>query len=347
MRRSTHSPALRGTLLSLPAQIKDFAAALLRISGWLGRAEQHQSKLGYVLMLHRVLPEEEHASCYNPHLVLSPETLDSLLAFLKGCWKVVSIDEFLEASQAGRAAGLMTFTFDDGWEDNYRCAAPVLRAHGVTACIYLATRLIGTDALLPEEHFFRLWRRAGKRNEEQRLLRIFGWPMMEFDAARARLNLLPIAEKLTLLENGDKEFPPTKVRRQFLDWGQVREMSAQGFTFGSHTVDHAILTSETDPSTTQQLRDSQDVIRQEIGVKPRHFAYPRGTHDERSARLVESAGFASAVTTLSRGVGRNLDRFRIPRIAIDDLVVRNAAQDFSATRTRLHFVRAARATVAP
>jgi peptidoglycan/xylan/chitin deacetylase (PgdA/CDA1 family) len=326
--------------------VKDWAAAMLRVSGWLARAEQGQSKLGYVLMLHRVLPKEEHSSCYNPHLVLSPETLDSLLAFLKRSWRLVSVDEFLEASQASRAAGLVTLTFDDGWEDNYRCAAPVLRAHDVPACIYLATRLIGSDALLPEEHFFRLWRRAAKRSEEPRLRRIFGWPAMEFDAARARLNLLPIAEKSALLAKADEEFPPTKVRRQFMDWDQVRELSSQGFTFGSHTVDHAILTSETEASVAQQLRDSQEVIRRELGVVPRHFAYPRGAHDDRSVRSVESAGFASAVTTVARGVGRDFDRFRIPRIAIDDLVLRDAAQQFSATRTRLHFARATRATVA-
>jgi peptidoglycan/xylan/chitin deacetylase (PgdA/CDA1 family) len=326
--------------------VKDWAAAMLRVSGWLARAEQRQSKLGYVLMLHRVLPEEEHSSCYNPHLVLSPETLDSLLAFLKQSWRFVSLDEFLEASQAGRAAGLMTLTFDDGWEDNYRCAAPVLRAHGVPACIYLATRLIGSDALLPEEHFFRLWRRAAKRSEQQRLLRIFGWPAMELDAARARLNLLPIAHKLILLAKADEEFPPTKVRRQFMDWDQVRELSRHGFTFGSHTVDHAILTSETEAPIAQQLRDSQEFIRRELGVAPRHFAYPRGAHDERSVRLVEAAGFASAVTTVARGVSPKFDRFRIPRIAIDDLVLRDAAQQFSTTRTRLHFVRAARAMVA-
>ena len=318
---------------------------MLRVSGWLARAERGQSKLGYVLMLHRVLPEDEHSSCYNPHLVLSPETLDSLLTFLKRSWKLVSIDEFLEASQAGGAAGLMTITFDDGWEDNHRCAAPVLRAHAAPACIYLATRLIGSDAFLPEEHFFRLWRRAAKRNEEQRFYRMFGWPAMEFEAARARLNLLPIAEKLAMLAKADEEFPPTKVRRQFMDWDQVRALRGQGFTFGSHTVDHAILTSETEASVAQQLRDSQEVIRRELGVAPRHFAYPRGAHDERGVRLVESAGFASAVTTVARGVGGDFDRFRIPRIAIDDLVVRDAAHQFSTARTRLHLVRAARATV--
>jgi peptidoglycan/xylan/chitin deacetylase (PgdA/CDA1 family) len=95
------------------------------------------------------------------------------------------------------------------------------------------------------------------------------------------------------------------------------------------------------------LRDSQEIIRRELGVAPRHFAYPRGAHDERSVRLVESAGFSSAVTTVAHGVSRNFDRFRIPRIAIDDLVLRDAAHHFSTTRTRLHFIRAARATVAP
>lgn len=331
----------------LPVRVKDWAAAFLRVSGWLARTEMRQAKLGWILMLHRVLPASEHNLCYNPHLVLSPEALDALLVFLKRSWKLVSLDEFVEAAQADRAAGLVTITFDDGWEDNYRCAAPILRAHAAPAHIYLATALIGTDSLLPEEHFLHVWRRAVARHEEEELCRIFGWPLLEFEASRIRLGLFPIVEKLRLLAEAAKHFPATEQRRQFMDWNQVRELQAgKEITFGSHTVDHAILTAESDTSVTQQLRSSKEMIARELSTEPRHFAYPRGEHDDRTARLVEATGFASAVTTVARGVGASFDRFRIPRIAIDDLVVRGTSRAFSTTRTRLHLARAGRATVA-
>jgi peptidoglycan/xylan/chitin deacetylase (PgdA/CDA1 family) len=326
--------------------VKDWAAAFLRVSGWLARNESRHAQLGWVLMLHRVLPADEHKHCYNPHLVLSPEALDALLVFLKRTGKIVSLDEFLATTRLGQPQGAITITFDDGWEDNYRCAAPVLRAHGIPACIYLATALVGTDSLLPEEHFFRLWRRASKRHEEPALCRMFGWPALEFEVARARLNLLPIAEKLRLLEEAAQRFPATMIRRQFMDWDQARELQANAaITFGSHTADHAILPSETDASIEQQLRTSQETMARELGRKPLHFAYPRGAFDKRIAEAVQSTGFNSAVTTVSHGVSADVDIFRIPRIAIDDLVVHNAAREFSATRTRLHLARAGRATV--
>jgi peptidoglycan/xylan/chitin deacetylase (PgdA/CDA1 family) len=158
---------------------------------------------------------------------------------------------------------------------------------------------------------------------------------------------MPIAQKLSSLTEAAKQFPATQQRRQFMDWNQVRELQAgQEITFGSHTADHAILPAENEASVEQQLRRSKETIARELGIEPRHFAYPRGAHEDRTVRLVEIAGFSSAVTTVARGVAARFDRFRIPRVAIDDLVVRDASHAFSTARTRLHLARAGRATVA-
>lgn len=45
-------------------------------------------------------------------------------------------------------------TFDDGFENNYRVAGPVLASMKIPATIFLTTGLIGTDQLLWPDRLF-------------------------------------------------------------------------------------------------------------------------------------------------------------------------------------------------
>lgn len=56
-----------------------------------------------------------------------------------GC-KVISIREFTEGIQAGRRFPYRTvvITFDDGYDNNYTAAFPILRTYGFPAAVFLA-----------------------------------------------------------------------------------------------------------------------------------------------------------------------------------------------------------------
>jgi len=60
--------------------------------------------------------------------------------------------------------GSVGLTFDDGYEDNYRVALPILQTYGFTATVFLVTDYVGTDR--PLEHD----RLAGRSAETSRLV---------------------------------------------------------------------------------------------------------------------------------------------------------------------------------
>ena len=74
-------------------------------------------------------------------------------------------------------------------------------------------------------------------------------------------------------------------------WDQLRTLSAEGVTIGSHGVSHAHLPSLDDGDLTRELEEAKQRIGDEIGQAPSGFAYPFGEHDERVRAGVRAAGY--------------------------------------------------------
>jgi len=97
-----------------------------------------------VLMYHSVAPVAKNM------LTLSPESFERQMAFLKSNgYHVLTFGQAAEVIQGRRKpAKSLTITFDDGKEDNYRFAFPVLKKYGLPATIFLIYAKIGTPGFL-------------------------------------------------------------------------------------------------------------------------------------------------------------------------------------------------------
>lgn len=77
------------------------------------------------------------------------------LAFLASEFTPVSLSEAVDRLSMGRTSGdEIVVTFDDGFRNQLDNAAPVLAAHGFTACFFLVTELVGA----PLDHVRRFTR---------------------------------------------------------------------------------------------------------------------------------------------------------------------------------------------
>ncbi|WP_204331652.1 polysaccharide deacetylase family protein [Geodermatophilus sabuli] len=98
-----------------------------------------------VLMYHSISPSRQP----DPHRVrVSPERLDRHLRLLRQLGlRGVPLAELVAAQDGAAATGLVGLTFDDGYADFLRYAAPVLDRHGMTGTLYVvAGRLGGHNA---------------------------------------------------------------------------------------------------------------------------------------------------------------------------------------------------------
>ena len=95
-----------------------------------------------VFNYHRVTDE------VRDNLTASIEQFDRHMAWAAANCRVVPIEDVLamDSGIARSSRPIVCITFDDGYLDNYRFAAPILRRHGLPASFFVCTGIIGTDA---------------------------------------------------------------------------------------------------------------------------------------------------------------------------------------------------------
>ena len=103
--------------------------------------------LGRILMLHRVV--EQRSDGDNRELEITPEFLRRTIeTYRQQSHRFVSIDEACDIISKGRTNHpFVCLTFDDGYQDNYDIAYPILKQNEVPFAIYVTTGFI--DNRLP------------------------------------------------------------------------------------------------------------------------------------------------------------------------------------------------------
>jgi peptidoglycan/xylan/chitin deacetylase (PgdA/CDA1 family) len=77
----------------------------------------------------------------------------------------------------------------------------------------------------------------------------------------------------------------------------LEEMQRAGFTIGSHTASHALLTNESMMDILRELISSQSELKVRLGGATPYFAYPDGRFHGQAVRAVKSCRYDFAFST--------------------------------------------------
>ena len=129
-----------------------FLALVVFLVAWI-----YPKKMAPVLMYHHVT-EGEVAS----KLEVSKKTFTMQMSYLKSHgFQVVAPDELVHSVQSGqRPEKQIVLTFDDGYQDNYTQAAPILESFGFRGIFFIVTDWIGKPGWMTWEQVRDLQRRG-------------------------------------------------------------------------------------------------------------------------------------------------------------------------------------------
>lgn len=281
----------------------------------------------FVLMYHRVLPLAHEGEVFvQPGMYVSLEAFRHQMDILKTQYHVLPLWELVQRIETGESVGgCCAITFDDGWQDNYTHAYPILKELNVPATIFLATGFIGTSRLFwPEEVAFYLHRLdvLGQDHNHPLLASLPSDCSTTRDeqidhVIMALKNIDPQRREELLVDlrtRCQENIPPAPL---LMNWKEVQEMVDSGLVdFGAHSHNHVILDQVPFAQAENEIRQSRQEMEQHLGGQPMLFAYPNGNFSPALKELVRMQGFKGAVTTRKGWVGTSCDLFEIPRIGM-------------------------------
>lgn len=301
-----------------------------RSLGVLALYERRMQRGLTVLMYHRVLPDAECADYPFPSLVMPLSAFREQARWLAEHAQVAPVGESLAAldaaaNEAPRARPRGAITFDDGYADNARHAAPVLDEFGLRASFYVATRFVETGELLWFDRALHALggaqaQRAGELVDEalglarnavgavsssERIEALKRIPSMERDALLAKLDALASGERAA----DARRFAPMQI-------DDVRALARRGHEIGSHGVAHTLFVHADDAELDRELRESRSALESWTSKPVTGLCYPNGDNDERVVAATRAAGYVYACGTQ---FGRNepgCDRWRLARIDV-------------------------------
>lgn len=230
------------------------------------------------------------------------ERFERQLRFLRRNFRVVSLEEGLRRLSNGDVdeQPWLAVTIDDGFADNYTLAWPVLRRYEVPATIFLATDFLDTGRPPWPTQIIDVL----ERTEAKTLMGPISAPL-KGRTARANAAAL-LKRRFASLAPQERFAELASLRRALrvvesntylpLTWRQVREMSAAGVRFGSHTCYHSILPMVERTIATEELLASKERVEAELQLPCTEFAYPDGKHNPSTAAAVLACGYDVALT---------------------------------------------------
>lgn len=202
------------------------------------------------------------------------------LDFMCEHYRAISIDELYQIVEDDIEPSEPVFhlTFDDGLAECYSVVAPILKKRGLTATIFLnslfvdnqdlfyrykASLLIdqlsvSVDLILYSEVLDQNLRSATQIKEAILNIKY---------ADRNKLDLL--AQKISYDFNDY-----LRRHRPYLSSTQIQELIQQGFTFGSHSVDHPILCDLSFEEQQLQISQSFAALIDKFQIKNKYFSFP-------------------------------------------------------------------------
>ena len=328
--------------------IKTLYSTLLSVTGGLNyRLSQLPPKTSTILTYHRVLPRAI-AQNVEPGMYVTPETLHNHIQVIKKYYNITSINDCFNYSDSDKPN--CVFTFDDGWSDFLNYAWPLLESERVPATVYLPTGLISTGtpfwtdrlrhillndgfdtlAKLLKNQYGKIFHKKNTQVNEELISQAISFlkeiPSLEIDQILTQIEATSHLPKAS-----------SQTGRPFLTWDEIRTLArTKLITFGSHTVNHEILTTVSPDQIITELQESHDqLIKEGVGTTNEiPFCYPNGNHNKQIADHVAHQGYTNAVTC-NWGVNNGAThRFALNRLSMhEDISSTKALFMYRLTRT--------------
>ncbi|HEV2622907.1 MAG TPA: polysaccharide deacetylase family protein [Frateuria sp.] len=289
-----------------------------------------------VLAYHRVLPmDDPDRFDFDLDLVsASAEGFRGQMQLLRQRFRPMTLSQVLATLEAGERLPVdaVAVTFDDGYDDNFRFAFPILRELDIPATFFVSTGHIDNGQPYAYDWLVHMILRT---QADELAMPELGLACALPNGRPARRRLAQhLLDRLKSLDGADQAALITRLEADWnlpraaghpdctpMSWTQLRQMHAAGFEIGSHGVHHRMLAKLPQEELEAELRESRAALERELGTPVSLVSYPvggEGAFDERVVQATRAAGYRAACSYIC---GTNPlpapDRYALYRLPVE------------------------------
>jgi peptidoglycan/xylan/chitin deacetylase (PgdA/CDA1 family) len=281
-------------------------------------------------------------------MCVSPEHFKEQLEVLNNQYKIIPVSELIELKNRFISIdNHIVLTFDDGYEDNYTHAKPLLEAFQTPACFFIANDLIDTKreywwdeleglllhakdlpaslSLSVNGELFTYKTDPFLRSE------LFQYISPDKDVSAIpnldlylqlwkRMRPLPFGMQQKILDGLRKWTGKEKQNRQgyhCMSGMQLKQMADNKlFEVGVHTVHHPALADHKKEVQEKELNENikwlEDITRRRMS----YCAYPYGSYNKDTLCIMKESGFRGGFTTNPECIKRSSDPYQLGRFQV-------------------------------
>ncbi len=301
------------------------------------------------LMYHRISPPDT-----NPWGVcVSPEHFEEQIAWIAENFRVIDPATLNRQFQERRIdPESVLITFDDGYQDNFLTARPVLEKYQCPATFFVPTRFIGEarpfwwDELeliilhsptLPstlelliagkpnrftlsgplrinDYDIHRQWRWFEKAPTDRCAVFLAVWKLLR------PLCHTEIETVMKTIRDWSNQHVTDFTDRPVMTARELKDLAAYpAFDIGLHTHSHPDLWGKSDKVQTAEMVEARRILKEEFNLSGRWFAYPYGRYDATTLALVARMELELCFTTTQGTTDLQTSVFELSRTQAPDL----------------------------
>jgi len=310
------------TLIKIKKIVKYLLALIFHYSGfnnnYISKTSSH-----YILMFHRLDDDNDILSISIPLSYLS-----DIAAWSKDLGEIVNMTDLL--SQKDKKVRIC-ITFDDGFK-NVKDVTKIKPS--IPSTLYLSTAYVESEKKFWVTELEELVFRCEKHPLD---LTSFCLGIYELDTLQKKhIAIRLLNSKIKKLHPASIEAVVKYLRlilpkyinddEQFLSWEEIQDLMSEGMEVGGHTHSHVISSKVTPNEFRKEIVISNELITNNTGKPPQHFAYPNGRKQDISdfsREMLKNHGYISAVTTIEgpNSIGDDpymLKRFNVSKDRVEN-----------------------------
>lgn len=304
-------------------------SALIALRSWIKRDLR-------ILAYHRVMTiEDEEQFDFDLALVsASAAQFREQITLVRERFNPISLKD-LAAALAGEIAlprNPLIITFDDGYDDNYRVAFPILRELGVPATFFVSTGHVQSG--LPFAYDWLVHIICSTSLDHLRIPELdIDRPIPTLLVERRQLSEL-VLDRIKWIDASTQEAVIERLEHDHdmprsaghvdckpMNWDQLREMQAAGMEIGSHGVWHQMLAKLPREEMINEVVNSKAALDRELAHPINVISYPVGgtnAFDDQVIEAVRNAGYVLGCSYISgiNGIGK-APQFALRRLPVE------------------------------